>query len=281
MARKHPPAPTADLVRLISIVRRLRRECPWDRRQTHRSIRNHLIEEAYETVDALDRNDLDGLRHELGDLLLHVVMHATMAEEASEFTLRDVVQEISAKLIRRHPHVFGNRKVRSVEEVKQNWERLKMEEGRTSVLDGIPRQLPALQRAIRVQQRASKVGFDWKSREQVWNKIREELEEFRHTLRTGNARRRQEEFGDVLFALVNYARFVGVHPEEALRKTTDTFTTRFRYIERKLREQGKDIHEVSLKEMDTLWDEAKRLRRRGRRGPASRRRRSDTSRKRR
>ena len=255
---KLPPVPTADLVRFVSIVRRLRRECPWDRRQTHRSIRNHLIEEAYETVDALDRNDLAGLRHELGDLLLHVVMHATMAEEAGEFTMKDVVDDISAKLIRRHPHVFGTKRVRSVEEVKRNWERLKLDEGRTSVLEGIPRHLPALQRAIRVQQRASKVGFDWKSREQVWDKVREELEEFRHTLKKGTPRRRQEEFGDVLFALVNYARFVKVHPEEALRSTIDTFTTRFRYIERELRAQGKDIHDVGLEEMDRLWEEAKR-----------------------
>ena len=262
---KLPHVPTADLVRFVSIVRRLRRECPWDRRQTHRSVRNHLIEEAYETVDALDRNDLDGLRHELGDLLLHVVMHATMAEEAGEFTMKDVVGDISAKLIRRHPHVFGTKRVRSAEEVKRNWERLKLDEGRTSVLEGIPRQLPALQRAIRVQQRASKVGFDWKSREQVWDKVREELEEFRHTLKKSTPRRRQEEFGDVLFALVNYARFVNVHPEEALRKTIDTFTKRFTYIERELRAKGKDIHEVGLEEMDALWNEAKRRKRRGKR----------------
>jgi MazG family protein len=264
MPRKLPPVPTADLVRFVSIVRRLRRECPWDRRQTHRSIRTHLIEEAYETVDALDRNDLDGLRHELGDILLHVVMHATMAEEAREFTLQDVVRDISAKLIRRHPHVFGTKRVRSVEEVKRNWERLKLDEGRTSVLEGIPRQLPALQRAIRVQQRASKVGFDWKSREQVWDKVREELEEFRRALKKGTPRRRQEEFGDVLFALVNYARFVKVHPEEALRRTIDTFTARFKYIEHALRAQGKDIHDVGLEEMDRLWNEAKRRKRRQR-----------------
>ena len=258
MPRKLPRVPTAELVRFVSIVRRLRRECPWDRRQTHRSIRTHLIEEAYETVDALDRNDLEGLRHELGDLLLHVVMHATMAEEAGEFTLRDVVRDISAKLIRRHPHVFGTKKVRSAEEVKRNWERLKLDEGRTSVLEGIPKHLPALQRAIRVQQRASKVGFDWKNREQVWDKVREELEEFRRALKGSTPRRRDEEFGDVLFALVNYARFVKVHPEEALRSTIDTFTTRFRYIERELRAQGKDIHDVGLEEMDRLWEEAKR-----------------------
>jgi MazG family protein len=260
MPRTFPPVPTADLVRFVSIVRRLRRECPWDRRQTHRSIRTHLIEEAYETVDALDRNDLDALRHELGDLLLHVVMHATMAEQAGEFTLRDVVSDISAKLIRRHPHVFGTRKVRSVEEVKRNWEKLKLDEGRTSVLEGIPRHLPALQRALRVQQRASKVGFDWTAREQVWEKVREELEEFRRTLRRASPRRRHEEFGDVLFALVNYARFVNVHPEEALRLTIDTFTKRFTYIERELRAQGKDVRDAGFEEMDRLWNAAKRRR---------------------
>jgi MazG family protein len=260
MKRTFPPVPTADLVRFVSIVRRLRRECPWDRKQTHRSIRTHLIEEAYETVDALDRNDLDGLRHELGDLLLHVVMHATMAEEAGEFTFRDVVRDVSAKLVRRHPHVFGAARVRTVEDVKRNWERLKLDEGRTSVLEGIPRHLPALQRALRVQQRASKVGFDWTSRQQVWEKVREELEEFRNTLASATPRRRREEFGDVLFALVNYARFVRVHPEEALRGTIDTFTRRFRHIERRLRASGKDIHEVGLDELDRLWNEAKRTR---------------------
>jgi XTP/dITP diphosphohydrolase len=189
-------------------------------------------------------------------------MHATIAEEAGEFTLRDVIRDVSAKLIRRHPHVFGTKKVRTVEEVKRNWERLKLDEGRTSLLEGIPRQLPALQRAVRVQQRASKVGFDWKSREQVWVKVREELEEFRRTLKKSSPRRREEEFGDVLFALVNYARFVHVHPEAALRRTVDTFSARFRYMERKLRAGGKDIHDVGLAEMDRLWNEAKR---RGRR----------------
>lgn len=268
MQRKLPPIPTSSLARFVTIVRRLRRECPWDRRQTHRSIATHLIEEAYETVEALDRNDLDGLRHELGDLLLHVVMHSTMAEEAGEFSLRDVVDDVTAKLIRRHPHVFGTQKVASAEEVKSNWERLKLAEGRTSVLEGIPRHLPALQRALRVQQRASKVGFDWKSREDVWEKVREELEEFRRTL-AKDPRRRQEEFGDVLFALVNFSRFIRVHPEEALRKTIDRFTSRFQHIERRLRAEGKDIHAVGLKEMDRLWEEAK-LRKRVRRTAARR-----------
>lgn len=258
MPKRYPAVPVADFSDFVAIVRRLRRDCPWDRKQTHRSIRQHLIEEAYETVEALDRNDLIALRHELGDLLLHVVMHATMAEQAGEFTLRSVIRDVSAKLIRRHPHVFGTARVRSVDQVKQNWERLKLSEGRRSVIDGIPRHMPSLQRAQRMQQRASHVGFDWKDRRDVWKKVREELEELRATLDRAPKRRREEEFGDLLFALVNYARFVGVDPENALRRTVDKFDRRFRYVERELLREGKEIHAVGLKEMDRLWERSKR-----------------------
>lgn len=259
MARKrYPPVPLEDLRDFVGIVRRLRRDCPWDREQTHRSIRHALIEETYEVVEALDAGDHEELKKELGDLLLHVVMHATIAEQGGEFSLRDVVRSISEKLVRRHPHVFGEARARDAAEVKHAWERLKMREGRTSVLEGVPRTLPALQRAQRVQERAARVGFDWKTRSRVWAKVREEEREFHRTLRERSHRRREEEFGDYLFALVNYARFIDVNPENALRGTVDKFERRFRYIERRLLEEGKDIHRTSLRAMDALWNEAKR-----------------------
>jgi tetrapyrrole methylase family protein/MazG family protein len=253
--------PSEEFRDFVRIVRRLRKECPWDRKQTHRSLRHSLVEETYEVVHALDRGDLKELKSELGDLLLHVIMQATIAEEEGEFTLEEVLRLIREKLIRRHPHVFGSRRVRSAEEVKRNWEKIKMEEGRTSLLDGIPRSMPALQRALRMQQRAAKVGFDWETQQQVWEKVREELEELRVALGRKRPGEREEEFGDFLFALVNYARFISVHPEDALRETVEKFDRRFRYIEQNLRKQGKDIQSVTLGEMDRLWNAAKRRKR--------------------
>jgi tetrapyrrole methylase family protein/MazG family protein len=254
----YPPVPTRELARFVHIVRRLRAECPWDREQTHQSIRHSLIEETFEVVEALDENNLAELKIELGDLLLHIVMHATMAEQAKEFTLRNVLAEITGKLIRRHPHVFGKKRTLSTSEVKQNWERLKMNEGRTSLLDGIPKAMPALQRALRVQERAAKVGFDWKHERDVWAKVREEGEELRRAVKGNTRKKKEEEFGDYLFALVNYARFIGVEPESALRGTVEKFTRRFQYIERELKRRKKDIHASTLEEMDTLWNKAKR-----------------------
>lgn len=254
----YPPVPQAAFKRFVQIVRRLRAECPWDREQTHQSLRHSLIEEAYEVIEALDTHNLEELRRELGDLLLHIAMHATIAEQGKEFTLEDVLSDITDKLIRRHPHVFGTRRAHTAHEVKQHWERLKMREGRTSLLDGIPRHLPALQRALRVQERASRVGFDWTHEREVWNKVREEGEELRRALLRKRREKKEEEFGDYLFALVNYARFVGVEPETALRRTVAKFTKRFRYIEQELAKQGKDVHDSSLEEMDALWNKAKR-----------------------
>jgi MazG family protein len=252
-----PPVPRAELDAFIAIVRKLRRECPWDRKQTHQSLRHSLIEETYEVIEALDTSDLGALKSELGDLLLHVVLQATIAEQAREFTLREVVSTESEKLVRRHPHVFGTVRARSAEEVRTNWENIKLSEGRTSLLEGVPSGMPSLLRAFRVQQRAAKVGFDWEDREQVWEKVREEVEEVRLSLRQPSRKKREEEFGDLLFALVNYARFLAINPELALRRTIDKFTRRFQYIERTLRRQGKDIRRVSLAEMDTLWNQAK------------------------
>jgi XTP/dITP diphosphohydrolase len=245
----------------IRIVRRLRKECPWDRKQTHQSLRHSLIEETYEVVEALDRNNLEELKKELGDLLLHVMMQTTIAEQAGEFALRDVVKEITDKLVRRHPHVFGTRKVRNASEVRQNWEDIKMEEGRRSLLEGVPRRMPALQRALRIQQRAAKVGFDWSRAEDVWKKVHEELAELRTTLKRGRAAEREEEFGDFLFALVNYARFLDINPEDALRATIAKFTHRFQFIEGEMKKRGKNIRHSTLEEMDALWNEAKRRKR--------------------
>ena len=259
MAKRYPPVPRQEFERFVKIVRRLRHECPWDREQTHQSIRHSLIEEAYEVVESLDANNLPALRNELGDILLHVVLHATMAEQAGEFTLREVLREVNDKLIRRHPHVFGKARATTATEVTRNWEQLKMSEGRSSVLDGVPGGLPALQRALRVQERAAKVGFDWEKMEDVWKKVEEETRELGEALSSGNAARAEEEFGDFLFAMVNYARFLGIHPENALRGTVEKFIRRFRYIEEELSRRGKDPAASTLAEMDEIWNQAKRL----------------------
>ena len=261
MQKRYPPVPKRDIEQFVKIVRRLRHDCPWDREQTHQSIRHSLIEETYEVVEALDENNLDELKKELGDLLLHVIMHATIAEQANEFTLREVIEGINKKLIRRHPHVFGTTKVKNVAEIRHNWEKLKMSEGRTSVLDGVPKGMPALQRALRVQERAAKVGFEWETPNDAHKKVIEEKDELRRSLKRGNRKQQEEEFGDYLFALVNYARFNGINPENALRATNEKFVRRFQFIEESLQKQGKDIHASSLKEMERFWKKAKRRKR--------------------
>jgi len=241
----------------ISITKRLRKECPWDREQTHQSIRHSLIEETYEVVEAIDDGDLVELRKELGDLLLHVVFHSNIAEEQNEFTLEQVIRGISQKLVYRHPHVFGEAKVQGSAEVKQTWEKLKLSEGRESLMDGVPRELPALLRAHRLTDKASKVGFDWEKKEDAWKKVDEEMGELHRAIESGEQRQVESEFGDLLFALVNYSRFIDVNPENALRHSVEKFTSRFRHIEKRLKEMGKDIHSSSLEEMDRLWEEAK------------------------
>ena len=244
----------------VRIVRRLRKECPWDRVQTHRSIREDLIEEAYEAVEAIDHKRWDELKLELGDLLLHIVLHAVMAEEENVFTLDTVIASASEKMIRRHPHVFGDRIVNGKEEVKRNWEHLKLAEGRQSVLEGVPRGMPALLRALRTQAKASKVGFDWKNKRDVWKKVVEELHELTDAERSKRKTRIEDEFGDVLFSLVNYSRFLGVNPENALKKSIEKFSDRFRHIERELRRNGRQIGSVPLKELDKIWDQKKKSR---------------------
>ena len=249
--------PLNEFQTFLDVTKRLRRECPWDSEQTHASIRHSLIEETYEVVEAIDQGNMDELKKELGDVLLHVVFHANIAEEKGEFTLAEVIGTITRKLIYRHPHIFSDTKVKGSEEIKQNWEKLKMKEGRTSVMDGVPRELPALLRAHRLQDKAAKVGFDWEKREDAWKKVDEEMGELHRAIESGGQDEVESEFGDLLFALVNYSRFIDVNPENALRATVAKFITRFQYIERRLKELGKDVHASTLEEMDKLWEEAK------------------------
>jgi MazG family protein len=246
-----------EFLEFVAIVHKLRRECPWDKEQTHSSIRHSLIEETYEVVEAIDQCNLEELKKELGDVLLHVVFHASIAEQANEFTLEDVIKTITEKLIRRHPHVFGEVEVSGSKQVISNWEKIKMTEGRNSVMEGVPKELPALLRAHRLQDKASKVGFDWEKKEDAWKKVDEEMNELHRAIESGKQDDVEAEFGDLLFAMVNYSRFINVNPEIALRRTVEKFITRFQYIETRLKEIGKDIHASSLEEMDKLWEEAK------------------------
>jgi XTP/dITP diphosphohydrolase len=248
---------TEEFQKFVDITKRLRKECPWDREQTHASIRSGMIEEAFEAVDAIDANDMNELRKELGDVLLQVVFHSNLAEETSSFTLEEVITGISKKMIDRHPHVFGTTAVHGSEEVKTNWEKLKMKEGRKSVMDGVPQAMPALMRAQRLQEKASKVGFDWDRKELAWKKVEEELAEFKQASADGDKNAEQAEFGDLLFSLVNYGRFLRLNSEDALRGTVNKFVTRFQHIEKRLKENGKDFASSSLEEMDKFWEEAK------------------------
>lgn len=254
----------------VHIVKRLRKECPWDREQTNDSIKSNTIEEAYEVVEAIDNKDFDELKKELGDLLLHVVFHTQIAEEDNYFTIDDVIDSIQEKLIRRHPHVFGEVIVTNSYQVKKNWEEIKLGEGRESVLDGVPYNLPALQKSHRLQEKAAKVGFDWEKKEDVWKKVIEEIEEM-HEIeniksQTSDTKRAKEinaklekEVGDVFFAMVNYSRFLGINPEDALRLTNEKFIKRFNYVQQKVKETGKTINESNLEEMDKYWNESKKL----------------------
>ena len=242
----------------VEIVKRLRKECPWDREQTNDSIKAATIEEAYEVVEAIEKKNYDDLKKELGDLLLHVVFHTIIASETKSFTIDDVIDSIKEKLIRRHPHIFGEVKVSGSEEVKKNWEEIKLSEGRESVLDGVPEMLPALQRAHRLQEKAAKVGFDWEKKEDVWKKVIEEVEEMHKSEGEGNFDKLEDEIGDVFFALVNYARFLSVNPENALRRTNTKFINRFGYVEKKITETGRKLSESTLKEMDKYWEESKK-----------------------
>lgn len=250
--------PSRNFEDFVTLVGRLRKECPWDRKQTPESLKDNLIEEAYEAVDAIERSESEELRKELGDLLLHIVFQSTMAEETDTFSIADVIEGISEKLIRRHPHVFGETTVKNEQEVAANWETIKLNEGKESLLDGLPPHLPALIRAQRMQEKAGNVGFDWAEWELAWEKLNEEIDEWREAVGGQNQEHRMEEFGDLLFSLVNVGRLLGLRAEDSLRQANRKFENRFRYIEEQLGNRQKSIRESSLEEMDILWDEAKR-----------------------
>ena len=242
----------------VKIVKRLRKECPWDRIQTHLSLRRCLLEETYEVLEAIDNNDMEELKKELGDILLQVVFHSNIAEEENEFTLNDVIKSETNKMIERHPHVFGDLEVKDSEEVRKNWERLKGKEGRDSVIDGIPKEFPALLKAYRMQEKASKVGFDWKDEKPVFEKILEEINELRSNVENGKSLDKiEDELGDVLFSIVNYSRFLKINPEDALRRTVNKFRERFQRIEKHAKENNRALEEMSLEEMDVIWNKSK------------------------
>ncbi len=242
----------------VSIVKRLRKECPWDSEQTNDSIKAATIEEAYEVIHAIDEKNFDELKKELGDLLLHVVFHTVIAEEQNYFTIDDVVNSITEKIVRRHPHIFGDAKVKDADEVKKNWETIKMSEGRKSLLEGLPLNMPALHRAYRMQEKAAKVGFDWTKQEDVWAKVIEELDELHVAVNEKDEKKIEEELGDLLFALTNYSRSWKMNPEDVLRKATTKFEKRFSFIEKKLAEKGKKLTDSSLDEMEFYWQESKK-----------------------
>ena len=242
---------------LVEIVKVLRKECPWDKEQTNDSIKANTLEEAYEVVDAIDNKDDEELKKELGDLIFHVVFHSVIAEEENRFSLNEVLEMIKEKMIRRHPHVFGEVEVANAKEVTKNWESIKLTEGRNSLLDGVPDKLPSLLKAYRLQEKASKVGFDWDKKEDVWKKVIEEIEEMHHSEKHETINELEDEIGDVFFALTNYSRFLGINPENALRRANTKFVNRFQYIEKKINESGRQINQSNLEEMDKYWNESK------------------------
>jgi XTP/dITP diphosphohydrolase len=245
--------------RLLDIMDDLREKCPWDKKQTMQSLRHLTIEETYELGDAILDNDLVEVKKELGDLMLHLVFYAKIGSETSDFDIADVCNEICEKLIHRHPHIYSDTVVKDEEEVKQNWEKLKLKEGRSSVLEGVPKSLPALVKASRIQEKVRAVGFDWEQPEQVWEKVKEELDEFQVEVHAGDQDKMEAEFGDVLFSMINYARFLKINPEDALERTNKKFIKRFQYLESKAGELGKPLMDMTLAEMDVFWEEAKRL----------------------
>lgn len=246
---------------LVEIMAKLRSKdgCPWDREQTHATLRQYLVEETYEVLEALDEADYDELKVELGDLLLQIVFHAQIAQEAGNFAIGDIIQAINEKLVRRHPHVFAGAKIETSEAQKLNWEKIKRAEGRKSVLDGVPKALPALLRAHRLQGKASHVGFDWDNAEQVWEKVEEEIQELADAVSEKDPQKIEDEFGDLLFSMVNYSRFIGVNPEDSLRASSDKFIKRFKYIENELAQNNRSIDTASFAEMDEIWEKSKNV----------------------
>jgi XTP/dITP diphosphohydrolase len=244
--------------RLLKIMDELREQCPWDKKQTIESLRHLTIEETYELADSILEKDMDKIKKELGDVLLHIVFYARIASETNQFDIADVIHSLCDKLVHRHPHIYSDVKVQNAQEVSENWEKLKLKEGNKSVLGGVPMSLPALVKASRIQEKAKAVGFDWDEPHQVWDKVEEELNELKHEVdQKASTELIEGEFGDVLFSLINYARFIGVNPEDALEKTNRKFIKRFQYLESKASASGKKLEDMTLKEMDVHWNEAK------------------------
>lgn len=249
----------ASFGRLLDIMDTLREQCPWDKKQTFESLRHLTIEETYELADAILEKDLEEIKKELGDLILHIVFYARLGEEQKAFDIHDVTEAIAEKLISRHPHIYGDVVVKDEEDVKRNWEQLKLKEGKQSILEGVPLSLPAMVKAVRVQEKARGAGFDWNHTEQVWEKVFEEMEELRAEVKAGRVDEMEQEFGDLLFSVINLSRFLDINPEDALERTNKKFITRFQYMEKKVKEQGRDLKKMTLEEMDEIWNEAKKL----------------------
>lgn len=266
MPRNIPPTiantPTAAFERLLNIMDTLREQCPWDKKQTIETLRHLTIEETYELSDAIIDGDRAEIKKELGDIMLHLVFYARIASETGDFDITDVLNSICEKLIHRHPHIYGDVQVSNEDDVKRNWEQLKLQEGTKSVLEGVPASLPALIKASRIQEKARGVGFDWEKKSQVWEKVEEEMQEFKNEFNVTDDSmidkdRAESEFGDLLFSLINYARFININPEDALEKTNRKFIKRFQYLETKAFESKKSLKDMSLAEMDVFWNEAK------------------------
>ncbi|WP_438945888.1 nucleoside triphosphate pyrophosphohydrolase [Sediminibacterium sp.] len=251
---------SAAFLRLVTIMDELREQCPWDKKQTIHTLRSMTIEELYELVDAIDANDWKGIKEELGDLFLHLLFYARIGREESKFVLEDVLNGIAEKLIRRHPHIYGDVTVKDEEEVKKNWQKIKAAEGKVtqSVLEGVPKSLPAIVKALRVQEKAKQIGFEWENKQDVWAKVEEEINEFTSAVQKADIAEMEAEFGDILFSLVNYARFLQIDPEAALEKTNQKFIRRFRFMEKKAEEKGLTLDKMNLSEMDELWNAAKK-----------------------
>lgn len=256
--------PASAFERLLAIMNDLRAQCPWDKKQTMETLRHLTIEETYELSDAILEGDMQEIRKELGDLMLHLVFYAKIGSETNDFTITDVLNGICEKLINRHPHIYGDVVAETEEQVKQNWEQIKLKEGNKSVLAGVPSSLPALVKASRIQEKARGVGFDWEEKQQVWEKVEEEMQEFKNEFNVVENKeidreKAEGEFGDLLFSLINYARFININPEDALEKTNRKFIKRFQYLESKSQELGKNLKDMTLAEMDIFWNEAKKL----------------------
>lgn len=261
---KEEHTPQAAFGRLLEVLHTLRRDCPWDKKQTMQSLRHLSIEELYELTDAILENDLPEIKKELGDLMMHLVFYAKIAEEQKAFDITDVLNSVCEKLISRHPHIYGDVTVANEEDVKRNWEQLKLKEGNKSVLSGVPISLPAMVKAYRIQDKVKGVGFDWENKAQVWEKVEEELQEFKDEFNIEESEavdleKAEGEFGDLLFSLINYARFLNINPESALEKTNKKFIKRFSYLEEQSQKDGKALKDMSLSEMDAYWNEAKKL----------------------